>query len=250
MSSFIPAYRTMKKRINGLALRSFSEGGLGAVFLPAYEVIKSNECSATTCYVNDPNDSGGETYAGISRVYHPNWDGWVLIDFAKNQGKLYQVKNGTYPGLEGKVKEFYSHMWSSKRFGEINSQELANIFFDFYVWRPAAATSTLQQTLNQLGYAVAVDGLFGPQTLNAINSANSTALYNAYRENRLSYLDSFSLSRYYQGWVARASAFPAYLKDKIMNNPEGVGLTVTAAIVGVGLLYYFNQKKKKTTKKS
>jgi lysozyme family protein len=235
LSSFIPAYRTVKSRL-----------GLGAAFLPAYSVVKRNECSTTTCYVNDPNDSGGETYAGISRRYHPDWDGWAMIDFAKNIGRFSQVKDGSYPGLESKVKEFYAHMWSSKRFGEINNQALANLFFDFYVWRPAAATSTLQQTLNQLGYAVAVDGQFGPQTLNAINSANIQQLYNAYRNNRINYLDSFSLSRFYQGWVTRASAFPAFLQDQIKNNPEVTGIT-TLAIVGAGIYYYFNHKKKRKT---
>ena len=31
-------------------------------------------------YVNDPNDSGKETYRGISRANHGNWDGWFVVD--------------------------------------------------------------------------------------------------------------------------------------------------------------------------
>ena len=30
--------------------------------------------------VDDINDSGGETFAGITRKYYPNWDGWNCID--------------------------------------------------------------------------------------------------------------------------------------------------------------------------
>jgi lysozyme family protein len=29
-------------------------------------------------YVNDKDDSGGETYRGISRVNFPKWAGWAI----------------------------------------------------------------------------------------------------------------------------------------------------------------------------
>ena len=34
-------------------------------------------------YVDDPDDKGGETICGISRVHHPDWRGWVQIDGIK-----------------------------------------------------------------------------------------------------------------------------------------------------------------------
>ena len=34
-------------------------------------------------YVNDPKDPGGETYKGISRKNHPDWEGWNIIDEKK-----------------------------------------------------------------------------------------------------------------------------------------------------------------------
>ncbi len=30
-------------------------------------------------YSNNPNDLGRETIDGISRTYHPKWDGWKLV---------------------------------------------------------------------------------------------------------------------------------------------------------------------------
>ena len=36
-------------------------------------------------YDNNPSDPGGETYCGISRVYHPAWAGWATIDKAKQE---------------------------------------------------------------------------------------------------------------------------------------------------------------------
>lgn len=29
---------------------------------------------------HDPDDPGGETYCGISRRYHPYWEGWAMLD--------------------------------------------------------------------------------------------------------------------------------------------------------------------------
>lgn len=34
-------------------------------------------------YVNDKDDSGGETIGGIARNIWPNWTGWEIIDVAK-----------------------------------------------------------------------------------------------------------------------------------------------------------------------
>ena len=31
-------------------------------------------------YSNDPDDLGKETYKGISRIFHPKWNGWTIID--------------------------------------------------------------------------------------------------------------------------------------------------------------------------
>ncbi|HBF18469.1 MAG TPA: hypothetical protein DDW81_00145 [Cryomorphaceae bacterium] len=31
-------------------------------------------------YVNDPSDYGRETYRGISRRWHPYWEGWKIVD--------------------------------------------------------------------------------------------------------------------------------------------------------------------------
>ena len=36
-------------------------------------------------YVHDSDDSGGETYRGISRRYNPTWEGWDIIDTYKRK---------------------------------------------------------------------------------------------------------------------------------------------------------------------
>ena len=36
-------------------------------------------------YANDPQDVGGETFMGVSRVYNPGWYGWTIIDGQKDE---------------------------------------------------------------------------------------------------------------------------------------------------------------------
>ncbi len=47
-----------------------------ANFTQAYNLTSAHEGG----YVNDAIDRGGETYRGISRVYHSSWKGWSNID--------------------------------------------------------------------------------------------------------------------------------------------------------------------------
>ena len=39
-------------------------------------------------YANNKADLGGETYAGISRKYHPKWSGWAIVDELKKYGTV------------------------------------------------------------------------------------------------------------------------------------------------------------------
>ena len=52
-----------------------------ADFTKAYALTAAYEGG----YVDDPEDAGGETYRGISRRYHPSWQGWQIIDTLKNR---------------------------------------------------------------------------------------------------------------------------------------------------------------------
>lgn len=54
-------------------------------------------------YVNDPDDSGGETFAGVARRYNPNWGGWKLIDTYKKDKELFKNK-----------KAFSEKLWNDK----------------------------------------------------------------------------------------------------------------------------------------
>jgi lysozyme family protein len=81
-------------------------------------------------YANDPSDRGGETWKGIARKMHPDWQGWVLIDWYKKHPKFPSVLNES-PKLEEDRKAFYKrNFWDIVRGDEINFQEIANQMYD------------------------------------------------------------------------------------------------------------------------
>lgn len=53
-------------------------------------------------YANVPGDRGGETYRGISRKFHPQWDGWETLD---NRKPI--PHNRIFDDLESRVEQFY-----------------------------------------------------------------------------------------------------------------------------------------------
>lgn len=137
-----------------------------AKFDPAYQRTCANEGG----YSNRPADAGGETYRGISRRWHPEWDGWTLVDW-------WRTRSG-FPGnldrdsaLQGMVKGFYmDNYW--RGLGSLTRQDIANEVFDTSVnCGVETASEFLQQALNVLdSAALSVDGDVGPATIAAANA--------------------------------------------------------------------------------
>lgn len=134
-------------------------------------------------------DSGGQTYAGISRVNFPEWAGWKLIDAGDTKSDQ----------LHDLVYSFY---WSSfwQRMGlERLPSRIATLVFDFAVnsGRDIAAKK-LQQVLR-----VTVDGDIGPQTSLAAYRADWRAPV-IYLNRRLDYLNDLKAwDNFGRGWSQR-----------------------------------------------
>lgn len=123
-----------------------------AKFLPVFESTLLNEGGYRL--TNDPRDSGGMTYAGISRRAHPKWPGWGLIDAGK-----------AVPA--SMVMDFYSaEYWVPCGCDRIDSQDIARNIFDFSV---NAGVSTAVK-LAQIVAGATPDGDMGPKTIAAINA--------------------------------------------------------------------------------
>lgn len=83
-------------------------------------------------YVNDPDDSGGETYFGISRKNNKRWGGWKIIDEEKKNGVkniTSRLKQNSY--LTELAKNLYkTNYWDVLELDDIPSQSIAHQLFD------------------------------------------------------------------------------------------------------------------------
>lgn len=193
--------------------------------------IKPNEGG----YSNVPQDKGGETYAGIARNYHPSWPGWTYIDFIKRtKGEI--ARNAKFPDIQHQVDQFYLEWWNSRRYGEIKSQDLANLLFDYNVNSSTTAIKAVQRLVG-----VPIDGVMGPMTIAAINAADPVKLYNALKEDRRQLYEALiardpSQEVFRSGWMARLARFPTLT----------IATTATVGFIIVGLallgIYYYSNK--------
>lgn len=152
-----------------------------AKFEPAHTLTAGNEGG----YANNPADSGGETYKGIARKFHPRWPGWRHVDSVK-AGLLAQppygsreysnwvahlnIKLAQIKPLQTAVLSFYrTGFWG--RLSEINSQAVANWVYDHVVNGGARGTMWIQ-----LAAGVKPDGELGSISIAAINAADPDAL--------------------------------------------------------------------------
>lgn len=126
-------------------------------------------------HVDDPADPGGETYAGISRRYHPSWPGWVIIDAeVKKRGQITSTA-----ALRGLIEAFYrAQFWDRLQGDLIPYQALADELLDQSVNLGVhRAVTHLQGALNagNVGGSkypdVEPDGKLGPATLDAMRAA-------------------------------------------------------------------------------
>jgi hypothetical protein len=114
-------------------------------FEVAYNITAKNEGG----YVIEDGDTGGETYSGISRVNHPKWAGWQIVDANKPLTKGQFIKD---PVLKGMVKEFYrKNFWLPLSPDKLPSQDLANQAYDQAV---NGGVSTAKRMLKAIGIFV------------------------------------------------------------------------------------------------
>lgn len=136
-----------------------------AEFKTAYEKLIKNEGG----YVDDPDDLGGETYKGIARKFHPEWDGWINIDLLK-QHKSFPANLKKDDELQWMIPRFYElKYWHKIRGNQIENQSVAEYIFDFSV--NAGVINGSRMT--QLAVKAKVDGVIGANTLKKLNAVDT-----------------------------------------------------------------------------
>src|SRR5665647_28830 len=84
-------------------------------------------------YSNDPDDTGGETYRGISRKFWPKWTGWAVIDSAK-KGAGFPVNLKSTNILGDAVMNFYRfNFWDTIGGDSIKNQSISNTLIFYRV---------------------------------------------------------------------------------------------------------------------
>ncbi len=166
-------------------------------------------------YVNDPDDPGGATKYGVT-IHTMRRLGLDLTRDGTVDAR--DVRALSRAQAEEIFVDHYYHRPGIARLPEV----LRASVFDMYVNAGSNAVKILQRLLRQMGHAVTVDGVIGPQTLAATGAAHDAAprhIADAYGIARRNYYfrlaDLRPASRKYArtraggkgGWIRRAEEF-------------------------------------------
>lgn len=131
-----------------------------ADFKTAYKKTSGSEGG----YADVAGDTGGETYAGISRVHFPKWEGWAVVDAAKPLKHNQVLHNAA---LHEMVERFYKKIfWDVIDGDNIDDQLTAERLYDFGV--NAGQSRSIKQIQEVLG--IAATGKVDATTIDAINN--------------------------------------------------------------------------------
>lgn len=160
------------------------------------------------------------TYKGISRVKHPDWSGWKIIDSIYHSTDLWSIKLlNSNSSLQTAVKEFYhSEFWKKIQGDLLPTQLIADELLESSInLGVPTASEILQRTINILNINISlypditVDGIIGSQTLSALNKcilANGEKLIcnllNFYQAKRyIKIMERDRTQEIFIGWFSR-----------------------------------------------
>lgn len=157
-------------------------------------------------YANDPDDTGGETYKGVSRKYNPKWPGWAIIDGLKGEEYFEASLNNSVP-LHKEVLALYRvKYWGRIRGDDIYDQDIADSIFDFSVNAgPKKSAKLAQGTVGAFK-----DGIIGPITLKKINAYDKRGFLAEFAMAKVEFyvrsrLKTEANRKFFFGWIRRTS---------------------------------------------
>lgn len=147
-------------------------------------------------FVNDPLDRGGATNKGIT-----------IGTFRRFYGKEATVEQLKQITDDQWLRIFKEGYWNPWKADQIKNQSIANIVVD-WAWASGPVTA-IKQVQRILG--VVDDGVVGPKTLAAINSADQQTLFAEIHVARLKFVENIvqknpTQVRFLKGWKNRINA--------------------------------------------
>lgn len=148
-----------------------------------------------------PSDSGGATYAGITRK---RWDKWLRERFPTG----YQ-----WPPTDAQVRTFYYEVWwEAQDLDELPGPVATELFKSAVNMGIFEASKILQLAVRAAtGRKLAVDGVIGPATKGALSDANAFAVAAAMKSETARFYDKLVAAKpeykvFHRGWIERAYA--------------------------------------------
>lgn len=146
-------------------------------------------------YVNDLDDYGGETKYGITKR---------TARLAGYSGKMNDLT------IEIAKEIYFKEFWKPYNYHLIENRLIAIEMLDQAVhFGPTLANKHLQQTLNQFGKEIKIDGIVGPVTIENLNSFSQPydllLWINSLQFERYMLIikKDFSQWKYFRGWLKR-----------------------------------------------
>lgn len=151
-------------------------------------------------YTNDKYDRGGETKYGIIKEVASR-HGYFVPDLTKEQAK--QI--------------YYEDYYIKFKLNYIKSFRMRLSLFDFIVHSGRNAVKKAQETLNELGFKLVVDGIIGIKTVYALNSVSVGAFLNLYHKKQKEYYEAIvnndnKQAKFIKGWLRRIDTKNAVLQ--------------------------------------
>jgi len=171
-----------------------------ADFMTVFSQIKAHEGA----WVHDMNDKGGETYAGITRRWNPQWEGWQFVDEAKPLKQCDSV-GGLVPHY---VLDYYLTIWVREGFYLIKDQQVANYLFDFRI-HGTIGTKIITRVMKDMGAKIEVTNDMTEDITRAANSLNKKLFLRKLQKSRIEFYRGIvkrdpSQRKFLSHWLYRA----------------------------------------------
>ena len=115
---------------------------------------------------------------------------------------------------------FYKKYFLKNRLNEIDNEEITLSICDWVINSGKWGLKKTQQTLNELGYNLVVDGIFGNKTLQALNTVDVNKFLELYHTKQRNFYKNIvkynpSQKDFLQGWLNRVDRKENYLANNM-----------------------------------